>query len=171
MTPDPWRWVGSVKWRLWFQCREDNRQIQSPSKSCRHTDFNSKLHKCAICYPSINYLCTVTLKYDIFSTKHLKTTAWCGPQGADSRIPSLPERPGTKTRWYFCIKNVVQRYKNYHIDRKYSSPCLFIVITTTAQFVTAEMFNFNVHVDCIWLHCSGSFRVVPDFSTPPFSWE
>ena len=41
----------------------------------------------------------------------------------------------------FCIKNVVQRYKNYHIDRKYSSPCLFIVITTTAQFVTAEMFN------------------------------
>ena len=27
------------------------------------------------------------------------------------------------------------------------------------------MFNFNVHVDRIWLHCSGSFRVVPDFST------
>ena len=27
------------------------------------------------------------------------------------------------------------------------------------------MFNFNVHVDRIWLHCSGSFRIVPDFST------
>ena len=27
------------------------------------------------------------------------------------------------------------------------------------------MFNFNAHVDRIWLHCSGSFRIVPDFST------
>ena len=97
--------------------------------------------------------------------KHLKTTTWCGPQGADSHSESRPERPGTKTSWYFCIKNVVQRYKNYHIDRKYSSPCLFIVITTTASIVTVEMFNIDVHVDRIWLHCSGSFRIVPDFST------
>ena len=101
--------------------------------------------------------------------KHLKTTTWCGPQGADSHSQSRPERPGTKTSWYFCIKNVVQRYKNYHIDRKYSFPCLFIVITTTALIVTAEMFNFNVHVDRIWLHCSGSFRIVPDFSTSPLN--
>ena len=140
-------------------------QIQSINEYWKHTNFNVILYTNVICYPCIIADASYWRNMIFLILWHVKTTSWVWSQRADSDSESPPERPGTQTNGYFHIKHFMQQAKSHHTEGLYSFVTLRTVTTTFIQLLFVEMYYFIVYTDHMGLTRSGSFRVVPDFST------